>query len=194
MSKKKRIGKILMITGAALLIAALCLFIYNTAVSEKAKLNSTEITNKIIEEMNTDDSVPAPYNPNMSEKKIGKYYYIGYLTIPSLKLDLPVMSTWSERQLKLAPCRYSGSTKTNNLVIAAHNYTSYFARIKNLDAKDKVYFTDMDGVKTAYNVADTETLSPTSVDKMINSKYDLTLFTCTYSGNARVAVRCVKEN
>ena len=37
-----------------------------------------------------------------------------------------------------------------------------------------------------------ETLAPTAVDEMTGGDWDLTLFTCTYSGQARVTVRCVK--
>ena len=38
--------------------------------------------------------------------------YIGLLEIPALGLSLPVMSEWSYPNLKLAPCRYSGSAYT----------------------------------------------------------------------------------
>ena len=55
---------------------------------------------------------------------------------------------------------------------------------------DPVYFTDMDGVTTAYEVAEVDTLSATAVEEMTGSGFDLTLFTCNYSGQARVTVRC----
>ena len=50
-------------------------------------------------------------------------------------------------------------------------------------------FIDADGNIYAYNVAALEILNPGEVEKMVASDYDLTLFTCTYGGTAREAVR-----
>lgn len=41
-----------------------------------------------------------------------------------------------------------------------------------------------------YTVSAVKTLSPTSVDEVQNSGYDLVLYTCTYGGATRVAVFC----
>ena len=53
-------------------------------------------------------------------------------------------------------------------------------------------FTDVSGAVHRYTVMQVETLAPTAVDEMTGGDWDLTLFTCTYSGQARVTVRCVK--
>lgn len=55
------------------------------------------------------------------------YEYIGYLSIPSIGLALPVMKQWSYAGLKIAPGRYSGSLYTDDLVIAGHNYNRHFS-------------------------------------------------------------------
>jgi sortase A len=116
--------------------------------------------------------------------------YIGWLEIPSLSLTLPVMSQWSYPNLKISPCRYSGSAYLDNLVIAAHNYKSHFGNIKTLSPGDEVRFTDADGNVFRYQVAEVEQLSPLAVKDMAESDYPLTLFTCTIGGKYRVAVRC----
>ena len=126
----------------------------------------------------------------MTEVVIDGYAYIGYLSIPSLGLELPVMSEWDYTRLKIAPCRYAGSVKTDNLVIAAHNYRRHFGPIKKLAIGDEVYFTDVDGIVFCYEVVEMVTLSPTAVEEMSAGDYDLTLFTCTYGGQSRVTVRC----
>lgn len=118
------------------------------------------------------------------------YQYIGYVSLPTLGLELPVMSSWSYYQLRIAPCRYTGSVETGDLVVMAHNYTTHFGRIKYLSEGDPVYFTDMEGEQTAYEVSLVDTLSPYAVDEMTDSGYALTLFTCTYGGQSRVTVRC----
>ena len=72
-----------------------------------------------------DATLPDPYDPEMTVVEIDGYGYVGVLTIPTLELELPVMSEWDAARLKIAPCRYSGSTKTRDLVIAGHNYTTH---------------------------------------------------------------------
>ena len=115
---------------------------------------------------------------------------IGRLQIPSLSLDLPVASEWSYPTLKKVPCRYSGSAYQENLVIAAHNYRSHFARIRNLEPGASVVLTDGDGNEFHYAVAAIEILPPTAVEEITACDFPLTLFTCTVGGSWRVSVRC----
>lgn len=121
------------------------------------------------------------------------YEYIGILSIPALDLRLPVMSEWSYPKLKLSPCRESGSTRTDDLVIAAHNYESHFGKLGSLSAGDAVVFTDMDGVEEHYTAAKTEILKPTEVDAVEHSGYPLVLYTCTYGGKTRIVVFCERN-
>ena len=123
-------------------------------------------------------------------KEIDGYGYIGYLSIPALQLDLPVMSEWDYGRLKISPCRYYGSTKTDNLVIAAHNYRFHFGYLGHLKIGDTVVFTDMESEKHIYQVTSVEQLMPTDVDKVKDSGDDLILYTCTYGGAKRITVRC----
>ena len=122
---------------------------------------------------------------------------IGYLSIPSIGLELPVMSQWSYAGLKIAPGRYSGSTYADNMVVCAHNYAKHFSPIKWLTEGAQVYFTDMDGMRWTYEVSYVENLQPTQIEEMTekteeSDEWDLTLFTCTTGGSARCAVRCVR--
>ncbi len=133
-------------------------------------------------------------NPDMEmpTEEIEGNDYIGVLEIPSLEISLPVMSSWSYPKLKLAPCRYSGSAYTGNLVIAAHNYRTHFGPIKNLTEGAQVTFTDVKGRCFSYEVAVVEVLESTAIQDMTSEEWDLTLFTCTPGGQARVAVRCLR--
>lgn len=126
----------------------------------------------------------------MTEVEIDGYAYVGYLSIPAINLEVPVMGEWDYTRLKIAPCRYAGSAGTGNLVICAHNYTRHFGPIRNLVSGDLVYFTDMDGVIWKYEVVLADLLSSAEVEDMTAGDYDLTLFTCTYSGQSRVTMRC----
>ena len=131
--------------------------------------------------------------PEMPTQKIGGWDYIGYLSIPSLDLTLPIQSQWSYEGLRVAPGRFAGSTYTDDLVLAAHNYQQHFGRISTLQPGDRVCFTDMDGHVTHYRVCALETLAPEDVDGMLSGDWDLTLFTCTLGGKSRVTVRCAEE-
>lgn len=146
--------------------------------------------------MNKEDIEIPDYilNPNMDmpELEIDGVKYIGILEIPVLGLELPVISSWSYPLLNIAPCRYVGSAYTDDLVIAAHNYSTHFARLKELQPGSTVVFTDSDGNRFEYEVVLTETLEPNHVEEMKSGGWDLSLFTCTIGGQYRVTVRCEK--
>ena len=135
-------------------------------------------------------------NPGMEMPvtEVDGSYYIGYLSIPDLDLELPVMQNWSYPDLRVAPCRYSGSVYANDIVIAGHNYDRHFGRLNSLSAGSEVRFTDADGNIFIYSVSLLETLEPTAVMEMTSGEWDLTLFTCTYGGANRVTVRCSMES
>ena len=187
-----------MVLGAVLVLAALSLFLWNQRENNEAGTSAEKILPQVMEQIETpgagqepeEPSYPDPYDPTMTEVEIDGYAYVGVLSIPALELELPVMSEWDYTRLKIAPCRYAGSTKTDDLVICAHNYTRHFGPIRNLTPGDTVTFTDMDGVVWQYEVVAVDILAPTDVEDMTAGGYDLTLFTCTYGGASRVTVRC----
>ena len=131
-------------------------------------------------------------NPEMEMpvRSIDGMDYIGILTVPSISLELPVASSWSYDALRSAPCRFSGSAYTDDLVIAGHNYTSHFADLHSLQQGDILSFTDVDGNVFVYRVAETEILGENAVAEMTGSGYALSLFSCTVGGQYRVTVRC----
>ena len=205
---KQKIGKICMVLGALLILASAALLAYNQWDASRADkaaqqaLDGLEQTlNETVEEKAKDDSVilQPELDPEqeMTETELDGWSYIGFLSIPSIGLDLPVMSEWSYAGLKIAPGRYSGSTYADNMVVCAHNYAKHFSPIKWLAEGTPVYFTDMDGMRWSYEVSYVENLQPTQIEKMTektgeSDQWDLTLFTCTTGGRARCAVRCVR--
>ena len=199
-----KMGSALLWVGVLLVLGALALTAYNLWDDERAngavQMVLEEIKRSVDAEgepmaVPADVRLPVPdyiLNPNleMPAVEIDGYRYIGILAIPVLELELPVMEDWSYPQLKIAPCRYSGSAYQGNLILCAHNYTTHFGRLKNLLAEDEVIFTDMAGHTFNYTVAEVETLNPTAVEEMRSGGWDLTLFTCTIGGQTRVTVRC----
>ena len=204
-------GKVLIITGLLLIAAALCLTGYNLWSDYKAGKTADDAAQKVQGMINTDpvppegrmvtdDPADIEYpdyilNPDMEMpvKTVDGRDYIGTLSIPSLGILLPVQNEWNYPNLRVSPCRYSGTAYKGNFVICAHNYDRHFGQIKNLRYGDKISFLDLDGNRFSYIIEEVETLRPTAVEEMTSDEWDLTLFTCTLGGSTRIAVRCMKE-
>ncbi len=212
---KRKFGKFLIFLGTVSLLAALSLLAYNKWEDWKAGQTVAEIADSldaIIEEnaaktpaqraaeqalaaeASTEEETEeeSTSTTTMQTVTVDSYDYIGTLTIPSFGLELPVIATWSYPALRIAPCRYVGTVDGNDLVICAHNYERHFGNLKYMDAGDTLYFTDVYGEVTWYEVIEVVTLEKTSVTEMISGEWDLTLFTCTIGGQLRVTVRCMK--
>lgn len=209
-------GKILTVIGLLLLAAALCLTVYNLRSDTAARQTADAVLAQLLPELEEREAeaeagASAPSAPEeaptaaeetflpdylldpereMPSEEIDGRSYIGVLRLPSLGLELPVLSEWSDSGSRAAPCRYSGSAYLDNMVIAGHNYSGHFGTLKNLAPGDALSFTDMDGNVFSYTVVELETLPPYAVEEMTSGDWELTLFTCTVGGQSRLAVRC----
>lgn len=186
-------GRFFFILGAILITAALGLVIYNMAQDSSAGSDSYDALVELSAGIKRDDLCSFDPNMAMPTKKVGDWNYIGVLEIPALNLALPVIDQWSYDALLVAPARYTGSAYLDNMVIAAHNYTSHFGRLRELSLEDEIRFVDVSGNVFYYKVQELQILPPTAVDEMIQADgWDLTLFTCTWGGQSRVTVRCTR--
>ncbi|MBR3952002.1 MAG: sortase [Oscillospiraceae bacterium] len=203
---KNKKGNILIALGIIFIAGAIGLCGYNLIESKAAEESSKSAVIKIEQqiipkkeediyenaaEMEIPDYILDP-EMDMPKIEIDGTEYIGTLEIPSLRIKLPIIGEWSYPNLKIAPCRYFGSAYLDNMVIAAHNYSSHFREIENLSIGDEVIFTDADGNVFFYSVSAKEVLPPTAIEEMTGGEWDLTLFTCNSAGNFRITVRCDK--
>ena len=192
--KKSRIW---IITGIILLFGAFGLTIHIYYEDYQAKKNAADAVQKLAHVMKRENTgLLYKMNPDieMPTKTINGIKYIGVLEVPKLSLQLPVMSHWSPDGLKIAPGRYKGSVYKRNIIIAGHNYRSHFSRLKTLDIGSKIWFIDLEGNRFEYKVSDIEIIKGTDVKQMEKGKWDMTLFTCTYGGQNRMALRCTITN
>lgn len=205
---KTKLGILCMILGVLLMAGALHLHLRNEQEQNLAAEASNAVMPQIVEAIHQrveEQVVPEPFAEALEEviapvtepeKKempvveIDGYNYVGFVGLPTLQQELPVMADWSYPQLKLSPCRFTGSTVDDDLVVMAHNYTYHFGSLKDLRVGDTVTFTDMDAQTIYYEVVALDVLGPYDVEEMTSGEFDLTLFTCNYSGKARVTVRC----
>ena len=206
--QKRRLGTILILLGALLLGVGMCLSMvfgkmlqWDNGRAQKAAAQVLDQLETTLDEQENHLQLLVPTQVDdtareMTVTAIDGWDYIGYLSIPSIGLALPVMSEWSYPGLKIAPGRYAGSVFTDNLVICGHNYARHFSPVKRLAVGTTVQFVDMDGREWDYTVSKVETLQPTQIEEMVGKAdgddWDLTLFTCTTGGSARCAVRCTR--
>ena len=126
----------------------------------------------------------------MSTVTLNGYRYIGVLEIPALELSLPVMEDWDYDRLNISPCRFTGNLYDGDLVLCAHNYPQHFGNLKELDVGAAVRFTDAEGNVFRYEVKTIDSVGGDDLDGMLGGEWDLSLFTCTTSGQTRYVVRC----
>lgn len=208
---KRKKGTPLIALGLLLIAAALSLVAYNLKESQNARQFGAEVVDLMCETLYSEPAQKDTATIDAAEEVVLPDYlrdpemempvqtidgqdYIGVLSIPALNLELPVISQWSYPGLRVAPCRYRGSAYTDNLIIAAHNYSSHFGNLKTLREGDSIFFVDVRGNAFSYEVAALETLAPTATEEMASGDWDLTLFTCTVGGQSRVTLRCVRGN
>ena len=205
---RKKIKKALIFTGILMLIAAAALCVFNIIQDKRAyeksqnvltelKRHIPEPTEEIPQETteNPADDLFLPYEQVKEEPaviNVDGTNYCGYISLPSLGLELPVIDSWSYDALEISPCRFSGTASGNDLIIAAHNYNSHFGRIDELENGAEFCFIDTAGHIYRYKAEDIRVLDGSDSEGMFaggGSEWDITLFTCTLSGQARVAVR-----
>ena len=202
---RKRAGVVCMAAGAVLIVSALLLVLYN----QQEDIRAGQAADSVLPEMqaaiaehletappeehvNPFDEEAVQEAQEMTVTAIKGQDYIGCLSIPALNLELPVISEWSYPRLRIAPCRQFGSAKGDDLVIAGHNYRKHFGNLASLSAGDLISFTDMDGAVSYYRVESVGVISPQSTQVVKDSEWDLVLYTCTYGGQNRVMVGCVR--
>lgn len=188
--------------GVLLVAAAVAFAAYNIWDSWRAG----EASDAVVSQLEVSDDTPAnastwDRDATMPTVTIDGRTYIGVLSVPALGLELPVMSDWSYENLRVSPCRYSGSYFADDLVICGHNYARHFSPLRNVAIGTDVYLTNPEGMRIHYIVSNRETVAPTAIERMVDNDqnstspadWDMTLFTCNLGGQTRCAVRCLRQ-
>ncbi len=120
-----------------------------------------------------------------------EYYTVGIINIPSINVNYPILSTYSDELLKISPCRFHGPNpnEVGNLCIAGHNYknSKFFSNVPNLVEGDIIEITDLGGNTVQYSVYNKFIVNPNELEctsQLTKGKREITLITCT-NDNAR---------
>lgn len=124
------------------------------------------------------------------------YYTIGVINIPSINVNYPILSTYSDALLKIAPCKFHGPNpnEVGNLCIAGHNYrnSKFFSKVLNMELGDIIEITDLSGTTVQYAVYDTFIVNPDQLEctsQLTGGKKEVTLITCTNDNKQRYIVK-----
>lgn len=181
----RRSSILCLLLGMILLAAAGALLLHNRREVQQAQHDAELLLAQVQSAMDA----PAADAPQAETAETEEECF-GTLSIPALERELPVLAQWSEAGLKKAPCRQQGSPEEGGMVIAGHNYAAHFGGLSRLAPGDAVTLTAMDG--TAYHYA-VERVTQTAADdteSVLCAGEPLVLYTCTYGGEARIAVFC----
>jgi sortase A len=199
---KRRLGIALMLLGLLLLAGSVGLLIFNQLEADRAEAVSQELlpaVSEAIAQQQPQEPQPTlplptePAAPRMKAVEVDGHLCVGYLSIPRLKLELPVLAECTDANLKISPCLFTGTTMEDDLTIAGHNYRRHFGPIRRLKPGNDVIFVDMDGNVIHYQVAAVDALSPTAAEEVTSGQFDLALITCTYGGKTRLVIYCDRQ-
>lgn len=166
----------------------------NNSTPDSTKPNKDKDKDKESKEAEeTEEVQTTPHDPNnMEYSLLDGHYYIGILEMPTVGIKLPVQWGWSDQLMDTSPCRYNGNTEENNMILLAHNYTTHFGPLFNLNEGDPILFTDVSGHTITYHVYYKESFHRSELHRIYEGEWDMTMFTCVPNTYNRLAVRCVR--
>lgn len=144
---------------------------------------------------------PAPANTQKYTASDGVEYTIdARLVIPSLGIDYPILSDWSDELLKVSLCKYWGNdpNEVGNYCIVGHNYRSgkMFGMLPAIKNGDIIELIDTKYGRTVkYRVYDRFQIDPTDTrctSQLTDGKKELTLITCKEYGTQRLVVKATE--
>lgn len=164
---------------------------------EEVKLgNILRDVRQVVEEQQPLESTGEPIASEYTTESGEKYKADAIVKIPSLGIEYPVLSTWSDELLKISVNKLWGPdpNEIGNYVIIGHNYKSgkMFGKLKNINMGDIIELTDLYGRTVRYVVSEKYNIEPDDTNctsQLTNGRRKITLITCSYSGSKRLVVQ-----
>ena len=155
MKKSKTFSGALILTGAVLLAAAIGLSLLRSWREAKQRETLSEAVQKM-QELLSEPAAGVPEGrsgEDMPRLEINGRDYIGLLELPERGIVLPVAADWDTGLFSFRPARYSGTLYGGTLFIGGSYSDICFAFVGQLDAGDRVSFTDVQGVRYTFTVS-----------------------------------------
>lgn len=159
------------------------------AIPEEKNVTTTQV-------VQIEQKIEVPDEQKLTASDGTIYYTIGVISIPSINVNYPILSTYTDELLKIAPCRFHGPNpnEVGNLCIAGHNYknSKFFSKVPNLQLGDKIEITDLSGRMLTYTVYDKFIVNPDELEctsQLTNGNKEITLITCTNDNKQRHIIK-----
>jgi LPXTG-site transpeptidase (sortase) family protein len=159
------------------------------AIPEEKNVTTTQV-------VQIEQKIEVPDEQKLTASDGTIYYTIGVINIPSINVNYPILSTYTDELLKIAPCRFHGPNpnEVGNLCIAGHNYknSKFFSKVPNLQLGDKIKITDLSGRMLTYTVYDKFIVNPDELEctsQLTNGNKEITLITCTNDNKQRHIIK-----
>ena len=159
------------------------------AIPEEKNVTTTQV-------VQIEQKIEVPDEQKLTASDGTIYYTIGVINIPSINVNYPILSTYTDELLKIAPCRFHGPNpnEVGNLCIAGHNYknSKFFSKVPNLQLGDKIEITDLSGRMLTYTVYDKFIVNPDELEctsQLTNGNKEITLITCTNDNKQRHIIK-----
>ena len=159
------------------------------AIPEEKNVTTTQV-------VQIEQKIEVPDEQKLTASDGTIYYTIGVINIPSINVNYPILSTYTDELLKIAPCRFHGPNpnEVGNLCIAGHNYknSKFFSKVPNLQLGDKIEITDLSGIMLTYTVYDKFIVNPDELEctsQLTNGNKEITLITCTNDNKQRHIIK-----
>ena len=159
------------------------------AIPEEKNVTTTQVVKK-------KKKIEVPDEQKLTASDGTIYYTIGVINMPSINVNYPILSTYTDELLKIAPCRFHGPNpnEVGNLCIAGHNYknSKFFSKVPNLQLGDKIEITDLSGRMLTYTVYDKFIVNPDELEctsQLTNGNKEITLITCTNDNKQRHIIK-----
>jgi sortase A len=179
--KKKWIGILMMIIGAAIITSALSMR-YEANKMQKVMIEDFK---KNIQKV--DEQLGANENIKIADIKPldNKEGTIGIISIPKIELNVTLSEGIDASTLKYAVGHFTGTSmpgNKGNFCVAGHRsyaYNEYFNRLDELGVGDKITVTTVTGEFT-YEVYESKVVKPEETSVLNNTENpEITLVTCT---------------
>lgn len=182
----------------------------NTATNTTEPLNVVsplgELQNLTQNQIVEEPVLEEPANPEEEERIepekvfMEDYEVMGKIEIPKTGVEYPVLERVTVRSIEIAVAiAYGpGLNEVGNTVIYGHNYRNglFFSNNKKLSNGDKIYITDKYGEKVTYeiyNIYQTTANDATYFTRDTEGRREISLQTCTDSGNGRIIIWAVEK-
>ena len=150
-NKKTIFFKFQFITCSILSFLVLMYYSYVLYENNKKEQLSKKLLNNFnistLYNTNEDYLVTRAHNNNMYVSSGTNFSVIGLIEIKKIRINYPIISSYNDDLLKIAPCRFLGPlpNEIGNLCIAGHNYNNYkfFSRLKELSIDDVISIYDL---------------------------------------------------